>query len=736
MGRFKRRITAKTGTDHVDGVLSRREALGRLPLMGLGASAAAGFIGACDDPRAQVPPSLNSGLGAASDGQETSISGGRLVARNPLYIDPTQAPYHVKMDRYTTTSASMSARSNPSHLAVSGYTFTSADVGKAVKVVGAGSAGASLKTTIIGAGGRYAVLASPCRTTVEDAFCIFGTDNATALNTLFDDLSYSGRGRKLSRTAVFPQGVAMFSGTLRLPLLGTVKGVAENWASYDILYARFGGAEDTGGTAFYQMWDQNVDCARVRHSGYAWNGVLEGFSIIQDWENTAGNGLNFIAADDTPIKIIDGGTVRRVAAMGCANAGFDFAGGAITAAFRDLYAFCNGYVDRKVFSANTAGGSAILTDVSSFDGLAFGDILCGPGVPVDSVIQSLDSEAGTITINRAANATAADVPIQRAGSPGIRYKVALSETVFFDSPSGDQNSGGLLRLVGPGVGAPLGGSVSVSNLKNEYAENVYWNGYHGPGVGLRPIDVPQGANAIVLDNLPNSSITIRGLVNWASQTSGVEAYDPPNTYGRELGAAILSLNTNQAPTVTWEGLTVHLPTNSTQIAYAYRDSRTSDNLPIVAHPAGRGTNRPMSKNMRSVADSDVTASVQDSVLLWSTISAARTATLPAISTVPAGREYLLIDGSGSASPANTITARPSGSDTIVGSATLGSAYGQLSLISDGTAWVGSRSAVAGKVTVPETATAPGLPGEWAADSSHVYICVSTNTWVRAALAPW
>ena len=236
--------------------------------------------------------------------------------------------------------------------------------------------------------------------------------------------------------------------------------------------------------------------------------------------------------------------------------------------------------------------------------------------------------------------------------------------------------------------------------------------------------------------IDNSSITIRGLVNWASQTSGVEAYDPPNTYGRELGAAILSLNTNQAPTVTWEGLTVHLPTNSTQIAYAYRDSRTSDNLPVVAHPAGRGTNRPMSKNMRSVADSDVTASVQDSVLLWSTISAARTATLPAISTVPAGREYLLIDGSGSASPANTITARPSGSDTIVGSATLGSAYGQLSLISDGTAWVGSRSAVAGKVAVPETATAPGLPGEWAADSSHVYICVSTNTWVRAALAPW
>jgi hypothetical protein len=392
-------------------------------------------------------------------------------------------------------------------------------------------------------------------------------------------------------------------------------------------------------------------------------------------------------------------------------------------------------VDRKVFTVNTTNESNTLTGVSSFVGLAAGDILSGPGVPVDSVIQGVDPDAGTITTNQAATATATGVSVQRAGSPGIRYRVASDEVVHFDFPSGDQNSGGLLRLVGPGS-TLRGAGIVITNLKNEYAENVYWNGYHGTGTGLTPTDVPQGANAIVLDNLATSSVTICGLVNWASQTSGVEAYDPPNTFGRELGAAILSLNTNQAPTVTWDGLTFHLPANSTQIAYAYRDSWTPDNLPIVADVTGRGTNRPVSKDVRSVADSDVTASVQDSVLVWSSISGPRTATLPAISTVQDGREYLLIDGSGSASTVNTITARPSGSDTIVGSVTVGSAYGQLSLISDGTAWVGSSSAVAGKVAVPETANASGLLGDWAADSSHVYICVATNTWMRAALATW
>jgi hypothetical protein len=609
---------------------------------------------------------------------------GAIDAASILVIDPTQAPYNVKMDRFTSTKASMTAGSTT--LKVTDYAFTAADVGKPVKVVGAGAAGASLKTTITGVSGSDAVLGAAGVTAVTDAFCIFGTDNAAALEKLFTDLSWTGRARNLSRTAVFPIGACMYSGTLMFPFTGTVKGVAENWASYDILYSKFGGAENTGGTVFYQMWDQNKDCARVRHSGYGWNGLLEGFSIIQDWENTAGNGLNFIASDNTPIKIMDGGGVNKVAAMGCANAGFNFAGGTFAATLRDLQAFCNGYVDRKVFTADTTMGSNVLSNVSATAGLAYGDIISGPGIPVDALITAVDAGAKTVTINQKATVAAAGVKVQRAGSPGIRYKMSLSESVHFDFPSGDQNSGGLLRLVGPGS-TPIGGNVTITNLKYEYGENVYWNGFNGPGSGLRPTDSPQGSNAIVLDNLASCSVSVHGLNHWATTTSGVNTYTPPNEFGRDIGAAILNLNTAVAPTVSWEGLSVRVAAGSTQTAYAFRDGWSASNEPIVDDAAGRGTNRPRPSAVRVVADVNTNAAYHDSMLMWSSTTAARTAGLPPLASVPAGRMYLLI-GASNTSATNTVTAVAQGADTIVGASKISSPFGQLQLVSNGTQWVG------------------------------------------------
>ena len=41
-----------------------------------------------------------------------------------------------------------------------------------------------------------------------------------------------------------------------------------------------------------------------------------------------------------------------------------------------------------------------------------------------------------------------------------------------------------------------------------------------------------------------------------------------------------------------------------------------------------------------------------------------------------------------------------------------------------------------KVAVPASASATGVLGQWAADSSWFYVCTATNTWVRAALATW
>ncbi|HGK4040320.1 TPA: phage tail fiber protein [Klebsiella pneumoniae] len=41
-----------------------------------------------------------------------------------------------------------------------------------------------------------------------------------------------------------------------------------------------------------------------------------------------------------------------------------------------------------------------------------------------------------------------------------------------------------------------------------------------------------------------------------------------------------------------------------------------------------------------------------------------------------------------------------------------------------------------KVAVPSSATATGSVGQWAADSTYFYVCVSTNTWVRSPLSTW
>lgn len=38
------------------------------------------------------------------------------------------------------------------------------------------------------------------------------------------------------------------------------------------------------------------------------------------------------------------------------------------------------------------------------------------------------------------------------------------------------------------------------------------------------------------------------------------------------------------------------------------------------------------------------------------------------------------------------------------------------------------------VAKPATATSPGTPNQVAYDATHFYVCIATNTWVRATLA--
>lgn len=868
-----------------------------------------------------LPAATLSGIAVtADDGQDVTVTDSGLVAKNPLYIDPTQAPYNVKADGRTFGTAVMSSSSNPTHLAVTAfftaitvsgspvlagisryddiavgkalsgtgipvgavvqsindsgtvtmsanatadginvaiytpYTWTSADVGKVAKVREAGASSASLKTTVASVNTllNRGVLADPALTTVSNEFAIFGTDNAAALDTLFADISYTGAS--LGRAALFGQGVVMYSGTLEFPFGGAVKAATGNWENMFTFWGRNGGAENGQGTVFYQIWDQNVDCARVRDASalqHDWVGCLEGFVVMQDLDNTSGHGINFRNADGDAVAVIDGGTISRVCVAGAAQAGWNFPSGAVgNAVLRELGAWGNGYMDRVLVTADTTSSSTTLSSVSSFTGLVVGGIIHGPGIPVDTVIMSLNSGAGTLVMSQAATATASGVDIQQAGSPGMKYTCHSFETVHFDMPSGDQNSGGLLRIVGTGNTGPEV-SVTVTSAKNEFNVNAYREKFQSAFIGGEYTDpsIPQGANAIVLDNAATVNLSIRGLSHQAGSGSSVGGVTP-NPLGYHIGAAILDLPTGAAAAdITWETLLVRLATGSGQTTwYAFRDTHSANTLPIALR---KGTNRLRPRPFRTVADTNAILSVHDGGVEWTSITSARTGTLPFISLVPAGREVVLMDSSGSASATNTITAVPAGSDTISGDTSISSAYGYLSLVSNGTNWVGrtmvtrtgvqtltnktltdpriatvkdangataatfpaSASAVnylelvngatgsspsiraAGsdtnlgvvfltkgngglqiyvptgntprivangpdtnlnlnlqpkgtgvvqangnpvgvKVAVPANASATGVVGQWAADSSYIYVCTATNTWMRAAIATW
>lgn len=61
----------------------------------------------------------------------------------------------------------------------------------------------------------------------------------------------------------------------------------------------------------------------------------------------------------------------------------------------------------------------------------------------------------------------------------------------------------------------------------------------------------------------------------------------------------------------------------------------------------------------------------------------------------------------------------------------------LNLVSKGTGVVKANGNPVGvKVAVPASAAATGVPGQWAADGSYIYVCTATNTWLRAAIATW
>ena len=93
--------------------------------------------------------------------------------------------YGAKCDLVVLADGAMSSSSNQTHLssASAPFTSTAVDAGKNIVVLGAGSAGAPLATTIVSVlSPTVAVVASPALTTVSGASFAFATDDGPAIN--------------------------------------------------------------------------------------------------------------------------------------------------------------------------------------------------------------------------------------------------------------------------------------------------------------------------------------------------------------------------------------------------------------------------------------------------------------------------------------------------------------------------------------------------------------------------
>lgn len=105
-------------------------------------------------------------------------------------------------------------------------------------------------------------------------------------------------------------------------------------------------------------------------------------------------------------------------------------------------------------------------------------------------------------------------------------------------------------------------------------------------------------------------------------------------------------------------------------------------------------------------------------------------------TTTAGKTVALLNSSGVpdnylvfSSSDTTPSVQVVGSDTDVNLALLPKGAGKIVATA-------SLHPVGIKVPVPASASAPGATGQWAADSSYIYVCVGVDTWVRASAAGW
>jgi hypothetical protein len=198
------------------------------------------------------------------------------------------------------------------------------------------------------------------------------------------------------------------------------------------------------------------------------------------------------------------------------------------------------------------------------------------------------------------------------------------------------------------------------------------------GAGTTTINVP-GAVAGTLAARPAAGLSNRGELYFANDVPAIYISDGSSWATLAIGVAQVT-----GLYASFSGDAAVDPSGVITLATVPLAKGGTGQITAKAARASTGLNI---EARTTVANANYSATATDRAVVYTSLTASRTVTLPAASSLNAGQSIVIKDGSGACTPLVTITVAPNGGDTIDGAASLLpliTAYDATILMSDGT----------------------------------------------------